>query len=123
MSRPHTGRWLEELTPGLVIEHAIQNARTLPGGDRQVVSKRLQFVELTREWDAVGAGYAPYLDYRPIEPDERAQEHSDRLRRQPSDPAQLVLALVGVEEGEQRAQVGEVEQRQPLVVGVLEDHG
>ena len=28
MSRPHTGRWLEELTPGLVIEHAIRRTIT-----------------------------------------------------------------------------------------------
>ena len=34
---------------------------------------------------------------------------------------QLGLALVGVEEGQQRAQVGEVEQRQALLVGVVED--
>ena len=28
MSRPHTGRWLEELTPGLVIQHAIRRTIT-----------------------------------------------------------------------------------------------
>ncbi|MEZ5098671.1 MAG: helicase-related protein [Thermoleophilia bacterium] len=54
------------------IEHAIQNARTLHDGQRQVVSKRLQFVELTQDWEARPAGYAPYLDYRPIEADELA---------------------------------------------------
>ncbi|HEB90623.1 MAG TPA: MaoC family dehydratase [Deltaproteobacteria bacterium] len=31
MSRPHTGRWFEELTPGLVIPHAIR--RTLTESD------------------------------------------------------------------------------------------
>jgi SNF2 family DNA or RNA helicase len=52
------------------IEHAIQNARELDDGQRQVVSKRLQFVELTQDWEPRIAGYAPYLDYRPIQPDE-----------------------------------------------------
>lgn len=54
------------------VEHAIQNARELDDGQRQVVSKRLQFVELTQDWEPRIAGYAPYLDYRPIEPDELA---------------------------------------------------
>lgn len=54
------------------VEHAIQNARKLADGQRQVVSKRLQFVELTQDWEPRLAGYAPYLDYRPIEPDELA---------------------------------------------------
>lgn len=53
------------------IEHAIQNARELADGQRQVVSKRLQFVELTQDWEPHLAGYAPYLDYRPI----AAEEH------------------------------------------------
>jgi len=52
------------------VEHAIQNAREVASGQRQVVSKRLQFVELTRDGHPRIAGYAPYLDYRPIEPDE-----------------------------------------------------
>ena len=54
------------------VEHAIQNARELDDGQRQVVSKRLQFVELTEDWEPRIAGYAPYLDYRPINPDEHA---------------------------------------------------
>ena len=40
-------------------------------GERQVVSRRLQFVELTEDWEARVAGYAPYLDYRPLEDDEQ----------------------------------------------------
>ena len=28
MTRPHTGRWFEELTPGTVIEHAIRRTIT-----------------------------------------------------------------------------------------------
>jgi SNF2 family DNA or RNA helicase len=55
------------------VEHTIQNAKELPDGHRQVVSKRLQFVELTEDWEARVAGYAPYLDYRPITSDELAR--------------------------------------------------
>ncbi len=39
----------------------------------------------------------------------------------PPMPFELRLALVGVEAREQRAQVGEVDERQPLLVGVVED--
>lgn len=53
------------------VEHAIQNAKELRDGHRQIVSKRLQFVELTEDWEARVAGYAPYLDYRPISDEER----------------------------------------------------
>ncbi|GIU94951.1 MAG: RNA helicase [Gaiellaceae bacterium] len=60
----------EEPRALVYVEHAIQNARELAGGSRQVVSKRLQFVELTQDWEPRLAGYAPYLDYRPLEPEE-----------------------------------------------------
>ena len=60
----------EEPRALVYVEHAIQNARELGDGQRQVISKRLQFVELTEDWEPRIAGYAPYLDYRPIEPDE-----------------------------------------------------
>ncbi len=49
----------------LYLEHAIQDARTDRAGNRRVVSKRLQFVEIDADGDAVNAGPAPYLDYRP----------------------------------------------------------
>jgi hypothetical protein len=54
------------------LEHAIQNGRTLPDGRRELVSKQLQFVEVTEDWEADLAGYAPYLDYRASTPDELA---------------------------------------------------
>jgi hypothetical protein len=60
----------EEPRALVYVEHAIQNARELEDGQRQVVSKRLQFVELTEDGEPRIAGYAPYLDYRPINPDE-----------------------------------------------------
>jgi superfamily II DNA/RNA helicase len=60
----------EEARALVYVEHAIQNAKELQDGQRQVVSKRLQFIELTEDWEPSVAGYAPYLDYRPIHPDE-----------------------------------------------------
>lgn len=51
----------------LYLEHAIQDARLTRSGERRIVSKRLQFVELKESGEATIAGYAPYLDYRPLE--------------------------------------------------------
>ncbi len=56
----------------LYLEHAIQDARTDPGGNRLTVSKRLQFVEMAENGSARTVGYAPYLDYRGLAPDEPA---------------------------------------------------
>ena len=52
---------------------------------------------------------------------DRAQDHAQRRR---ADPAQVLedrLAVVGAEELERRPQVGEIQQRQVLVVAVAED--
>ena len=54
------------------IEHSIQDARTDHGGNRRVVSRHVQFVEIDSCGQSRTAGYAPYLDYRPITDDERA---------------------------------------------------
>jgi len=56
----------------LYLEHAIQDARTDADGNRRVVSKRLQFVEMTEVGSVRTVGYAPYLDYRPLTPEEGA---------------------------------------------------
>ena len=53
------------------LEHVIQDARTDEGGNRRVVSRRLQFVEIDPHGQARAAGYAPYLDYRPLGAGER----------------------------------------------------
>lgn len=52
------------------LEHAIQDGRSTREGRRRVVSKRFEFVEVERGGQTQIAGYAPYLDYRPIAPDE-----------------------------------------------------
>jgi superfamily II DNA or RNA helicase len=54
----------------LYLEHAIQDARTDRAGNRRVVSRRLQFVEVGQDGAAKNAGPAPYLDYRPPTEDE-----------------------------------------------------
>ncbi len=52
------------------LEHSIQDGRTDRAGNRRIVSRRMQFVEIDGAGFARTAGYAPYLDYRPLEEDE-----------------------------------------------------
>ena len=54
---------------------------------------------------------------------DRAQEHADRRARHPAVVGQDRLALVGRQELQRRREVLEVEQRQVVVVAVLEDQG
>lgn len=49
----------------LYLDHSIQDARTDRAGNRRIVSRRLQFVEVDADGNASNAGPAPYLDYRP----------------------------------------------------------
>ena len=68
---------VDETDPGkdpralVYLEHAVQDARTDRDGKGQVVSRRLQFVELNQEGDVSNPGPAPYLDYRPLRDEER----------------------------------------------------
>jgi SNF2 family DNA or RNA helicase len=52
------------------LQHAIQDGRVDRAGNRRVVSKRFEFVEVRRDGSARGAGWAPFLDLRPATPDE-----------------------------------------------------
>jgi SNF2 family DNA or RNA helicase len=52
------------------LEHAIQDAGLTQGGERRVVSKRMLYVELDGSGATRHVHYAPYLDYRPVGPDE-----------------------------------------------------
>ena len=54
------------------IEHTIQDGTILPGGGRRVISRNIHFVELTEDGVTSNAGYAPYLDYRPVSEAEQA---------------------------------------------------
>lgn len=46
-------------------EHSVTDGRRDSGGNPRVVSRRLQFVEITRDGTLINAGVAPYLDYSP----------------------------------------------------------
>lgn len=48
------------------LEHDIRDARLDKAGARRVISKRLVFVEQRPDGSCRAAGYAPYLDYRPL---------------------------------------------------------
>jgi RNase H-fold protein (predicted Holliday junction resolvase) len=62
----------EELRTLFYLEHSIQDARTDRSGSRRVVSRRMQFIEIDASGNVRNAGYAPYLDYRAVTPEEKA---------------------------------------------------
>ncbi len=49
------------------LEHAIQDARPGRSGERRVISKQMQFVEINARGEARSAGPAPFHDYLPLE--------------------------------------------------------
>ncbi|MFH0970171.1 MAG: helicase-related protein [Candidatus Diapherotrites archaeon] len=53
------------------LEHEIDDERELSGGQHQVVSKQMQFIYLTKSNQILSAGYAPYLDCRPLKQNEK----------------------------------------------------
>ena len=61
----------EEPRALVYLEHAVQDGRTDRDGKGQIVSRRLQFVELNAAGDVRNPGPAPYLDYRPLGDGER----------------------------------------------------
>ena len=50
----------------MCLEHDIQDESRTNSGGRRTVSKRMHYVELGADSEAVGQDYAPYLDYRPL---------------------------------------------------------
>jgi SNF2 family DNA or RNA helicase len=62
----------EESRALLYLEHAIQDARTNETGSRRVVSRRMQYVEIDPEGNTYNAGFAPYLNYRPLLEEEKS---------------------------------------------------
>jgi hypothetical protein len=54
------------------LEHAIQDASLTRAGERRVVSKQMLYVELDSAGSTRHLQYAPYLDYRPLKPEEPA---------------------------------------------------
>ena len=54
------------------LEHGLQDGRKTRSGQQQLISNRLQFLEISRTGDVHPAGSAPYLDYRPLREAEQA---------------------------------------------------
>ena len=50
----------------LYLEHSIQDGSRTRSGEQRTISKRMLYVALDSEGNAVGQDYAPYLDYRPL---------------------------------------------------------
>ncbi len=62
----------EELRVLFYLEHTIQDASLDSSGKRRAVSRQLQFTELDAHGTMQAAGYAPFLDYRPLQEHEQA---------------------------------------------------
>lgn len=54
------------------LEHSIQDASLTRSGERRVISRRMLFVEQDSAGNTRSPQYAPYLDYRPLNPDDPA---------------------------------------------------
>lgn len=52
------------------LEHAIADMSKTASGERRVISRRMLYVEMDSQGKAWHLQYAPYLDYRPLAPDE-----------------------------------------------------
>jgi superfamily II DNA or RNA helicase len=50
----------------LTLEHAIQDANTLPSGGRRIISQKVLYVEMSADGTTRDLHYAPYLDFRPL---------------------------------------------------------
>ena len=55
----------------VLLEHAIADDRPSNSDPYTVVSRRFEFVEIPQHGEPTVSGHAPYLDYRPIQPDEQ----------------------------------------------------
>lgn len=62
----------EEVRALVYLEHSVQDARMDRSGNRRVISRQMQFVEVCEDGTSRMAGYAPYLNYRPLEENEKA---------------------------------------------------
>ncbi|HEY7246568.1 MAG TPA: DUF3883 domain-containing protein [Xanthobacteraceae bacterium] len=55
----------------VTLEHAIRDGRPGRHGQPSIISRRMQFVMLDQQGKALDAGPAPYLDLRPLNPEEK----------------------------------------------------
>ena len=66
------------------LEHSIQDASIDNAtGKRRVISRRMQFVELDGQDTMHAAGYAPFLDYRPLTEEEQKRTWGTRTGASP----------------------------------------
>ena len=63
----------DEIRVLFYLEHAIQDGRVRSDGNRWIVSRQMQFVEINSNKVVSNPGYAPYLDYRPLCEDDRSR--------------------------------------------------
>jgi len=59
----------EEVWALFYIVHSIQDGRPDLSGNRRVISRQMQFVEINAQGETRAAGPAPFLDYEPLEPE------------------------------------------------------
>jgi len=63
----------EDIRALFYLEHGVQDARTDRFGNRRIVSRQMHFIEIDKDAETHMAGYAPYLDYRPLTAEEHKQ--------------------------------------------------
>ena len=63
----------EQLKFLYVLDHSIRDGTTRSDGQPNVISRRLQFVLIEEDGQAVDAGHAPYVNWRPMTPDEQGR--------------------------------------------------
>jgi hypothetical protein len=73
----------------IYLEHAIRDGRAAKSGEARAISQRLQFIQLKEDGSAADAGPAPYLDYRPLTPEEKTSTapHEHRNSQRTADDA------------------------------------
>lgn len=54
-----------------ILEHSVSDARSGTNGKKCTLSTQFHFIEIDRHGNTKSAGYAPHLDYRPLEPKEK----------------------------------------------------
>lgn len=59
-----------EIRTVFLMEHSIEDGRTTVSGKQQVISKQLQFIQITKDGNISEAGSSPHLDLRPIRQNE-----------------------------------------------------
>src|SRR6266567_3805021 len=62
----------EDIRVLFYLEHTIQDGSLDNTGKRREVSRQLQFIEIDEQGNVHAAGYAPFLDYRPLREEEQA---------------------------------------------------